>query len=200
MKKIFCVGDCSTSGLEHIDDKVNYTKFLGKLVEKKYEVINNSRTMLTVENIAKNYNLFIPKERTKGNIVCVWIGSNDLYLSHKPEKVFENLNNYCNYLIKNGLNVIVLTLFPRTYTPYFDEATYYKNRKIYNNLIVNNFENVVNIARSSRLGMKLLNEKYCFIHETLGVGKSLAEGHLNTAGHKIVADMIYKKMHKIGFL
>lgn len=201
MKKIFCVGDCYTSGLDFIDNKTNYTEFLSKRVKGKYEIMNGGRTMLRMQNIAEHFDLFLPKEMLKGDVFCIWIGSNDLYMGYKPETVFKNLSLYYNHLIEEGLNIIVLTLFPRFHSPYISSIVFDKNRKIYNSLIVNNFENVVNVAKSSRLGIKTIKRECCHVNlDGSPEDTEIFEGHINAVGHKIVADMVYKKMYKIGLL
>ena len=201
MKQIFCVGDCNTSGLEFIDDKINYAEFLSEKVKGKYKLINVGRTMLKMEHIIEHLDLFLPKGMLKGDVFCIWVGGNDLYLGCEPETIFKNLSFYYNYLIKEGLNVIVLTLFPRFHSPYISGIVFDKNRKIYNNLIVNNFENVVNVAKSSRLGIKTIKRECCHVNlDGSPEDTEIFEGHINAVGHKIVADMVYKKMYKIGLL
>jgi hypothetical protein len=139
-QKIYCIGDCLTLGINSDNHPKGYPYFLEKELGGIYEIINLGRTMLRMETLVKFSTLFSARNNFEDSIVLLWCGSNDLYIEISPEIVFENFTKFTNYLSEYNSIVIPVTLLPRSnLTP----DCFENNRLVFNELIRNNFTNVI---------------------------------------------------------
>jgi len=182
---VYCIGDCLTLGIIGKGDieKDNYPNQLQKLLGDGYVVVNLGRTMLRLENLLSFTNLF-NKKITHDGILCIWAGTNDIYIKNSGEQVFEWFLSFCETL--NGVKhkIITMTILPRSNaTPIdFDD-----NRQVFNSLMLNNLDEVVDVGNNELIG-------FAGAENNTDYYDIINNAHLNKTGYGVVAEEIYNKI------
>jgi hypothetical protein len=201
--KIFCIGDCHTSGYDP-DPKnrpqgfLSYPIFLQEILGKeKAEVINMGRSMMTLSVLGSYPNVTIPQEACKDDIILLWCGQNDMALEKSADETFSLYLQYYEKFKKQGLSdsIIHLTCMPRlNINDKKDSAKLFeKERVLFNSLLLFRFpEKSIDIGNNKELiDQGELREDYATLFPALR-----RRDHLNREGNKKVAKIIAEYLSK----
>jgi len=179
--RIFCIGECLTEGVGASKD-FSYPLYLQHLIGCEHEVINKGKTMVKAETISRYPDHFGLNEISEGDIVCVWMGTNDLYAEEKPDVAFDYFQSFCNVLIEENVVIVAITVLPRSNkTPKGME----NSRLIFNNLVRKNYIHVADVGNDPIIGLEHGELNAEFYH-------SDDSTHLNDEGYREVAKIVYR--------
>ena len=186
IRKIYCIGDCLTVGIDS-ENNYGYPYFLQIFLGEKYKVINLGRTMLKLEHLIKFQNLLTPKNVHSSDIACVWCGTNDLYFDADIEIVIKNYNDYCKLLQNLNIKVVAVTILPRSLDA---AATFETNRQIFNKFVKDNYEYVANIGDNKIIGQRDQETNPRFYVQP-------NNNHITSMGHRVVAKTVEKTIKSL---
>jgi hypothetical protein len=176
--KIYCLGDCFTSG--HLVEKgYSYPDQFQKILGEKYQVINLGRCLLRIKSLREYSHLFIPENVTENDIFCIWCGVQDLYFDLNPEEVFLDFFYFSKLIQDKGARIIVITPLLRIIDV---RLNFEENRKIFNKLIKKEYTNVIDLDKILTISSPNLIRDSIFYHED--------NVHLNKYGCGIIAEFV----------
>jgi lysophospholipase L1-like esterase len=132
-------------------------------------------------------------DATKVNIVCAWIGTNDILTGGAPTTTYNNIKAYHDGRRAAGFKTLVFTIMPRTGGA--DDAGHNTRRIAVNDLIRANWatfaDGLVDVANDPVLGN---------VANTTNATYFSDQTHLTNAGYAIVARLARVELRKLGVL
>lgn len=116
---VYCIGDCMTFGIGTDVPglrkyPLSYPNQMQGMLGDSFTVINLGRTMLYMSHLREWTSLFHRKVNDKNGIVCIWVGTNDLFDREKVENVCEWYSDFCLSFKQLGNRVIAFPILPRS--------------------------------------------------------------------------------------